>query len=524
MNKRIALAALCLFVAFQFSAAKNLVTGRITNSATGTGIQGVRVTDGYSWTSTDRNGNYKITPNRDAYVVYYTLPSGYESKLAPGTGHPVFYSPLSHKGKERHNFSLTPLQSEENEFNLVMIADPQAKNERQVKRFVNETVPDVCANIPANSYIFGLGDVVSDSDPTWDLMLQTVSSFKYPDGTPIPFYNAIGNHDHMNYDKDPKYAAERWIRDYGPTDFSLDRGDVHIIVMEDCFNLAPKKNNSVNGVTWRHEGGLSDSQFKWLCEDIRAVPDKERKMVVFCCHIPFQNGSSHGIVSKQRYHDEVLKLLSEFGEAHIMTGHRHRTISHIHKNYICKSGLPVYEHVHASPFGYFWFHNTCSDGTPASYTVYTARGGHMENWYIKSVKYDKSFQMRVYDGTRLEWAEPVKDCMIVDLWGGEEDNWKVELYSRDGRKIGDFTHCNGGVANMVTYKASLKAIGKRTWPNKNVWAKDLKSEGHLWYFKPEGKTASEMKDWEVRATQTIPGGTRRNVYTCTSYTTDDKWF
>ena len=53
----------------------NNLAGLITDSKTGKGIEGVAVSDGYTITTTDKNGVYQFVGNPLTRVVYYTTPA-----------------------------------------------------------------------------------------------------------------------------------------------------------------------------------------------------------------------------------------------------------------------------------------------------------------------------------------------------------------------------------------------------------------------------------------------------------------
>ena len=69
----------------------NNLVGLITDSKTGKGIEGVAVSDGYTITTTDKNGVYQFVGNPLTRVVYYTTPAEYEITLDEQTRLPLFY-------------------------------------------------------------------------------------------------------------------------------------------------------------------------------------------------------------------------------------------------------------------------------------------------------------------------------------------------------------------------------------------------------------------------------------------------
>ena len=124
---------------------KNNLFGLVKDSRTGKGIAGVPVTDGYTFTVTDKNGVYQFVADEKCRNVYYTLPAEYKTALDPLTKLPLFYStaPIDLKRQNRNDFVLEPLDAPEKDFTLVMIGDPQCKTDSDVHRFETETLPDL---------------------------------------------------------------------------------------------------------------------------------------------------------------------------------------------------------------------------------------------------------------------------------------------------------------------------------------------------------------------------------------------
>ena len=50
---------------------ETVLVGQISDATTGKGIAGVPVTDGYTFTTTDADGNYRLVANRYCRNVYY---------------------------------------------------------------------------------------------------------------------------------------------------------------------------------------------------------------------------------------------------------------------------------------------------------------------------------------------------------------------------------------------------------------------------------------------------------------------
>ena len=503
----------------------NNLVGLITDSETGKGIEGVAVSDGYSITTTDRNGVYQFVGNPLTRVVYYTTPSEYKVNLDEQTKQPLFYKHCRFNPDtlNRNDFTLTPMDRVEDELTLIVISDPQCKNDRHVKRFRTESIPDMQRTINAgvesgkykNVYALVLGDLVYDYLDQWDNMKDVMSNVTINDGDGyLPFFNSIGNHDHYEDCVDDYAGCQNYVDRFGPTDYSFDRGNVHFVTMDNVFY---KKHNT-------YDSGFTDAQVEWLKADFDLVKDKENKMLVFYAHVPFRGGAEKGggNVNYDKHYDDVLKLFTQFKEVHVMIGHTHHPENYMHHNYITKSGLPVYEHVLGAVSGAWWHTNTCTDGTPNGYAIFTVKNSSVDNFVYKPVDLDENYQMRVYNGSQkytgskkltYGWPEEYHGCFIADVFNDDAENWKVEFIQ------------NGVATPMTRVTKKLRDwcmfayfINENGRSPKNTAYHTGKL--HYWTLPaPSGNPAKE-KNWEIRATYTVPTSGKVNVYTVNSLQTD----
>jgi hypothetical protein len=293
---------------------------------------------------------------------------------------------------------------------------------------------------------------------------------------------------------------------------------------------------STNGKTWTYDAGFSKSQYNWLKADLDAVENKADKMLILCCHIPFRGGanSDGASMNKDKYYAETLTLMREWNEAHIMIGHTHYPQNYRHLPYRTKNDIPVYEHVHGGACGGWWSSNMNVDGAPNGYSLYEIEGNHMKNWLAKSTGFDKSFQMRVYNGNQTwtgtkgyiyNWYQNstggssnigytgrsfLKNSIIVSLWNDDDANWKVE-FTHNG-KTTPMTRVGSNVMDAAVVSYFFNECGKNT----TSWTKALY---HYWYL-PVDVDPATLTGWTVTATQTIPGSGEVNVYTSGSFQTD----
>ena len=499
----------------------NNLIGLISDASTGKGIPGVPVTDGYSFTQTDANGVYQFEANRYCRNVYYTTPSNYKVALSQSKT-PAFYSTktIDRYAVNRNDFVLEPLESEEKDFTLVMISDPQCQSDTHVERFKTETMMDIRSAISGsgygNVYAVTLGDVIYDNQAQWEPMVNALSNVSIGTDKYLPVFNCIGNHDHNNAGVSEYTATQSYVDHFGPTDYSFNRGDAHIVVMDNIMYL-----KSTSGATYNaceYTQGFTKQQYEWLKADLDLVENKAEKLLIFCAHAPFRNGSSVN-VNKDKYYGEFLQLFSQFKEAHIMIGHTHYPENYIHPGYVCKGGKPIYEHVHAAASGGFWWSDLCTDGSPNGYGIYTVEGASITDWVAKSTGRTEATQLRAYDGNmkytgskseNYAWESMFKDCFIATVWNDDKVNWKVEFIPKGGAPI-EMKRVTSGQRDWCAYSFLINEAG-RSKTNTSYHKQLL----HYWYVKaPSGSPSTEPDGWEIRATQTIPTSGKTHVYSVT---------
>lgn len=523
---------------------RNNAVGLVSDKESGLGIPGVRVTDGYSFTTTDEHGVYQFVANRYTRNIYITIPAEYEVPMDPETNVPLFYSTdkFDRKQMNRNDFSLKKLTAIEENWTLIAVGDPQCNTVAEHDRYVNETVKDIVTSLGnhqkkgeyPNAYAITLGDIIEDSPFMWPSMKESMSNVKVGNRY-LPFFQCIGNHDHDATYQTPYEASQSYIAQFGPTDYSFDRGKVHVVVMD---NVICKENKTT---TWRYDGGLTDQQWKWLQEDLELVPDKAEKMIVLVAHIPWRYGveADGACVSYDRHYADVLNALKPFNEAHLMIGHTHYTHNYIHHNYTTAGGTPIYEHVHCAACGAWWSGNLSAAGSPNGYTYYDIRGAGMHNWVARGTNMDDNdAQMRVYDGNqtygeiqgdkdyRFSWTAGgymnqnsdatraatfragqtiLKDCFIAAIWGDDDTNWKVDIEYQGNTY--PMQRVRKNLADMCVSAFYRTQLNKSTV----TWSKDLTT---YWYAKIPGVEPASAKGWTIKACQTIPGSGVKNVYTC----------
>lgn len=400
----------------------------------GNRMEGVVVSDGFSVAVTDQNGCYQLKRSSDAVYVFYSTPA--DCRIETEGGSPRFYTALQPK-VERYDFRLTKLPAPETRFKLFCLADPQSKNATYNARFINETMPIVKAEVESSDvpcYGVTLGDIVytEGSTNTMSNMVPMRNAMRTTFSGGMPIFQTMGNHDN-NFapvsadDKSSTFnlAFQRQFEYvFGPINYSWNRGDAHIISMRDIQYTAGTASN-------KYDRAFTDEQWEWLKADLSHV-DKD-KMIIFCVHIPLVNSNTPHV-------QDVLNLLKEYKEVHIMAGHTHYA-----RNYIYSDKM--YEHIHGAVCGAFWYSNVCGDGTPNGFAVYEIDGTTIDNWRFRGVNdqmNDPSFQLRMYRGNAPTGGDYERfqfgydsNVVLANVFNADKD-WKVQLYE-NGVLSGDMT-------------------------------------------------------------------------------------
>lgn len=392
-------------------------------------ISKVVVSDGYTVIRTDENGKYSFQRNPEASYVYISLPAEYEVPLRQGS--PCFYKKLT--DDLVYDFVLRPLKKgPQNEFDILFLADPQCQNIRHVNRFRTETVPDIRATVKKSKkpvYCITLGDIAYSEGPRNAVyLLPVLKNEMTVQKTGAPVFQTIGNHD---FEYQPVAASEtnttptiRMQRTFeavfGPLNYSWNRGQAHIISMNDVIYKEMNK-------AGKYTGDFLDYQVEWLKRDLSFVP--KDKLILFCVHIPLEHNR------KKENSQKVLELLSEYENCHIISGHTHYMCNFIHKN-------GIYEHILAAVCGQWWWSRFNGDGTPNGYGVFSIKGNKVSDWYYKGVGFDRKRQFQLYSGDAKcggEFEQPHfmvgESVLLANVWNADS-NWKIEVFE-DGVKSGE---------------------------------------------------------------------------------------
>lgn len=439
------------------------ITGAIT--CKGKGVQGVLVSDGHAFATTDKRGEYRLESDKKNGYIFYVIPSGYmpqtdkdnwEERLFGGFWQ-TLTSPLNKDEDERHDFML---QREKNDSHIMVFeADPQLANRKDtkdMKLYEKLFLPRIkeegkrAGSTPIYSTV--LGDLSWDN--YWYSNHFTIADYKayitrHHKSYGMRHFCVTGNHDNnpaTPHSGETDFLASASFRQaVGPNYYSYNIGQIHYVVLDDIVyeNRPSKSGKYRKGIvgTRDYETGLTDEQLTWLSQDLSYVDSSTPVFVSLHAPAWAENGQFE-VVPRLKYNNTTMRLcqmLDKFSTVHIMSGHRHQ----------CYNMQPgqfphIMEHSLGAVGGNLWAsggytgHPVCVDGTPGGYQVFTIKGKDI-SWQLRTLEGTGNEQMRVIDGNTLR-----------EFQRGNS-TWQAILKAYPGRQ--DFTKLadNSVLVNVFNY-------------------------------------------------------------------------
>ncbi len=395
------------------------IYGNVIESKSKNPISNVVVSDGYNTTLTSADGRFILNASEKARYIYCVVPENYEVN----TSHEKyrFYKQINAVNDTCSvNFELTLLSNGvEKEFTLLLLADVHIRDDISFRRFLNETVVDIKKEIKQHTNIYGinLGDLVSDKTEYFPALQETFINID------IPFLHVIGNHDFMPEENETIKAAFDFENHFGPKNYSLNRGNTHIVVI----------NSNIYAGDAMHSRGFTREQMSWLKKNLKYV-DKNKTLLVFT-HIPPR-------FNEYRLKEEFFNIIEGFKEVHIFGGHSHRNEFVIHEDY------NIYDHTISNASGNAWIRGIMNrHGAPNGYSIYKINGNTITDGYHKPVNYPKDFQIRMYEPFSFGDED---GYVVANIWNYDE-RWLVKMYE-DGVPLGymeNFTDYDPGTFEYI---------------------------------------------------------------------------
>lgn len=422
----------------------------------GKGVPNVVVSDGVEFAVTDANGVYYLPSDKKNGVVFITIPANHEVPFVNTI--PQFFKKLIGitSATEIKDFELIPVNNESHV--VAFMTDMHLANRNNdINQFQNGFMEDIKA-ISAeykgqNKRFYG----ITLGDQTWEQywfansfnLENYVNQIKDLD---FPIFNTIGNHDYHPYVAFNDWlGANEFRKIFGPTYYSMNIGKVHYIVLD---NMEWINNGASQGIIGErnYKNILDDQQLEWLEKNLSYINDKNTPIVI-ATHVPlFTSPNANGNYNNYMQNTPTLvAALSEFSNVKVLTGH-----SHI--NYRIQHNASFSEHNIGAVSATWWWtgadgyagNHICKDGSPGGFAIWEVNGRDQQ-WYYKSIGYDRDYQFRSYDlntvhitaathapGANATFSQQVpsiageyatvnnRNEVLLNVWGYQDD-WQITI-------------------------------------------------------------------------------------------------
>jgi hypothetical protein len=365
------------------------------------GLPNVSVSNGKEVVQTDGYGFYTL-PAYDEMTVFVTKPAGFMPPLNKYNV-PQFFYIHEPKGSPREikqfpgisptgplptmvNFPLYSERDREkfiyfdhdsNKFKAIITGDTQVYTDKEIE-YLRDSFVKEASNIDA-SFVICMGDNIGDNLSLYPHYLEVMSNI----GRPI--WLVPGNHD-VNFDaNDPEHAFETFKRQFGPTYYSFNYGDVHFVVLNDILYPAPEflPSKTYHGEIW-------GNQMEWLARDLMFVPHDQ--LIVLNMHIPVVSDVDR-LTPKHNVANRVaLYNLLRGRKVVALGGHTH-TLDHFQAGEQQEGwGQPLAfpEVIVGASCGSWWSGDLDNNGIPMSYQRDGAPRGYMI-WSFHGNEYKDQF-------------------------------------------------------------------------------------------------------------------------------------
>ncbi len=484
--KKILVSIFIFLSAVNFLSAGNII-GRINVDGAPRG--GVVVSDGVNVTTTKADGSYTLN-SKGRQHVFVSVPGDCKRPLKDGR--PAFYKEIDYSGGEPVDISFE-LESTDNNKNwtLLALADVQIGFKKDYIALRDNVMPlfvDSLAQYTGTVYGISLGDIVWNKPEFYGLYNEQIDRMN------IPVFPVIGNHDHNEKTKGDIYSDSEYRDNMGPTNYSVNIGDCHLIALDNIlYSGAIGRNDYMCEIT--------DEQLEWLKKDLRHV-DKDKTLIIGM-HAPSARRYNGAIMKSSK---KLYKLVKDFNDVQIITGH-------MHWNFTTRIADNITDTTFGAVNGAFWY-PICNDGSPQGYGVLCFEGNKLVDKYYKGFREPKSYQIKIYAPEEaVLWQENSKpgdpyDKVAINIWGWDP-KWKIEV-SEDNLTWLELDGANDRAPLPARDPGLVKLLkGKKgTFPANHGGSRPTFNNDHIFLYKPSHDKANVY----VRASD--PFG---NVYTAQLY-------
>ena len=394
-----------LAVATSFCATIQARTVKGTVSSGKKNLSGVIVTDGKSFTTTDKKGNFEMDICKEAEFVYIVTPSGYAADWS--TGVPQFYQKAA--GKDIFNFDLKKLPDSKSTYNILAVGDPQPRREKHIAEFAKKPLDDLAqtgASLKGQVVGIALGDICFDVFPLMDRWKEEIPRAGFP------FYTVVGNHDHdRNFNNDMQ-AIGGYREHFGPENHAFRIGKDLVILLDNIIY------HSRSG----YELGYTEEIIEWVSGLMQYIPKNADIYVA-------QHSSANG----RHYTGDMITRYNELIDA--LKGHKVTFLSgHNHTSGNFEYAPGITEHNIAAICGTWWDIYHCTDGTPRGFKVFTKNGNNLQ-WYYKSIGKDRNHQYEIYRPQEQTTPEPTQPSPVTMQYAAVENVTEATLKADIATKL-----------------------------------------------------------------------------------------
>ncbi|WP_257162602.1 calcineurin-like phosphoesterase C-terminal domain-containing protein [Corynebacterium cystitidis] len=346
------------------------------------GVPGVSVSNGKDIVITDDEGRYSLPVDPNT-TVFITQPAGYQVPVDEDNIPQFFYNHVPEGSPELLyggfeptgplpdivNFPLAASESNAAEDQRCIIGgDIQTYTKEEVEYARKGAFTDLAArNDYSSCGALFVGDIVGDDLSLFEDIRSLTSMINGP-ARMLP-----GNHD-LDFDADAEHKFDTYRSQFGPTYYSYDVGNAHIIALESVEY--PTEGDLV------YRGAIGEEQMEWLRQDIANTP--EDRVIVLATHIGLvsfldSDQAQHQVAQLNEIHDllEGREAIHVAGHTHALSNMREGDSLKGWKDIFGLEALP-FDHVIAGAISGDWYNGRMTEGGyPTAMTRDGSRPGVM---------------------------------------------------------------------------------------------------------------------------------------------------